>query len=210
MKKSILASLALAGLAFCGCTQDEVLMSEADEANEKAQIQALAEEYGLEVKFDEAARLTRNTAEPLNLDSVEAEMKAIASLFGEYTCLAGRGDTAIFGKPMSTTTPVKRLTGGFLEGYSGSFQDWVEGPYGDILFIVYFSITPQGKPSVTVDAVSGSIGSLAGVNIKEAKSNGLNAFSFTGEISFYSHAGLLTTGISGYYSGGTGHISLGW
>ncbi len=38
MKKSILASLALAGLAFCGCTQDEVLMSEADEANERAQI----------------------------------------------------------------------------------------------------------------------------------------------------------------------------
>lgn len=211
MKKTVLASLALAGLAFCGCTQDEVLMSEADEANERAQIQALAEEYGLEVRFDEAARMARSATEPLNMDSVEAEMKAIASLFGEYTCIAQQGDTIIFGKPTPASAPVKRLTRGFLEGWSASFSDWVTGPYGDILFNVNFSTSPQYGPSISISAY-GSDADIAGINInkKDIHEIGLNGFSFEGEISFYGYGGLLTTGISGYYSNGSGHITLGW
>lgn len=209
MKKSILASLALAGLAFCGCTQDEVLMSEADEANERAQIQALAEEYGLEVRFDEAARLARSTAEPLNMDSVEAEMKAFASLAGEYTCLAQRGDTAIFGKPTSATTPVKRLTRGFLEGWSSSFQDYVSGPYGSVLIEVRCHVSPQGQPTVNIDLISGMVADV-GVRVTSVSAIGLNYVSFDGELIAYGNYGHeYVTRFTGFCDDNGGRIYMG-
>ena len=188
MKKSIWASFALAGLAFCSCTQDEVLMSEADEANERAQIQALAEEYGLEVRFDEAARMARSATEPLNMDSVEAEMKAFASLAGEYTCLAQRGDTAIFGRPTSATTPVKRLTRGFLEGWSKSFEETVDGPYGAIMLKITCSVSSQGGPNVEIEFVSGMVADV-GVRITQKSAYGFNYVSFEGDFIYYDKYG---------------------